>query len=85
MVAGNGDYFSQSISTSLKYKISKVIELKTDLNWDYQGAENAFSQKFNQVLWNASVEWTIDKNKIFVCQLAINDILNQKIPVIAVT
>jgi hypothetical protein len=77
LVAGAGDYFSQSISTSLKYKIAKAIELKTDLNWDYQGAENAFSQKFNQVLWNASVEWTIDKNKNFVCQLAINDILNQ--------
>jgi curved DNA-binding protein CbpA len=44
LVAGAGDYFSQSISTSLKYKISKVIELKTDLKLDYQGAENAFSK-----------------------------------------
>lgn len=77
LVANAGKYYSQTIGSNFKYKISKSIELTSDINWLYQGAQSSFSQQFSQVLWNANALWTVDKAKNFIVQLSVRDILNQ--------
>lgn len=77
LISGAGNYYSHNVNSSFRYHIFKNLEIYSDLEWSYQGAESSFSQSFSQVLWNAKTEWTIDKAKNFVLQLAINDILNQ--------
>lgn len=77
LVAGAGNYFSQNIRFYGRWKVSKMIELTTELDYNIQAAQNAFSERFDQAIWNANVQWTIDKMKNFVLEFAVNDILNQ--------
>lgn len=76
-VGAAGKYLSHNIRSSLSYKVMKNIELKSDIKWEYQGAQSAFADKFSQTIWNAYAEWTVGKNKEFVLQLAVKDILDQ--------
>lgn len=77
LVANAGKYYSQSIGSNFRYKITKFLEVNSDVNWEYQGAQSSFSQKFSQVLWNANALWTVDKAKNLLIQFSVRDILNQ--------
>jgi len=77
LVANAGKYYSQSIGSYFRYNVTKFLEVKSDVNWEYQGAQSSFSQKFSQVLWNAYAMWTVDKAKNLIIQFSVRDILNQ--------
>jgi len=77
LVSGAGKYFSQNIRAYLRYKFTKNIEFNSEYELTLQAAQNAFADKFSLMIWNANVQWTMDKSKNFVLEVAVNDILNQ--------
>lgn len=77
LVREAGNYTSHHFDAYFRFAITKSLEFTTEINYDIQPAQSSFSEKFSQAIWNADLQYTLDKSKNFILKCAINDILDQ--------
>lgn len=77
LVQEAGNYTSHHFDAYFRYNITKSLEFTTEINYDIQPAQSSFSEKFSQAIWNADIQYTLDKSKNFIVKCAVNDILDQ--------